>query len=353
MFPSPSPIHATFLQNGSRNGAGIEITTFSHDRRDTAVVGIIVPPDALVSSQAVFSVVKAPPALSTNAVAIELPTLWAHACVITIGVRERAMSEVLSALVVPVSDNSKYHQRDSTKRRYDTDDRVLANFRTAAARTATPAWSGTRHGRQSKSGINAFGKRRGYTAILSSVEQGLFIGDKRSKCSDLVRGDITLPDGAKLGDILRAGVRRGLVDLKLVVVYLGSWTQFRYVCANTMWMHIPSMPRAVAITSGKNSKIWPGVSGFVTTHSQLRDWLNSTLITVSLVGTSWMFSWGCGTMTSGRYVGRGAALGWLVGAADASDSVVAGTSGSELVGSAEGVDVAVFISRDETVDKYW
>lgn len=74
---------------------------------------------------------------------------------------------------------------------------------------------------------------------------------------------------------------------------------------------------------------------------------------MSVVGTFWILSVGCGIIAVGRYVGIGAAEGWLAGGADASENVVIGISGFELVGEAMGVDVPVLTSRDETVDRYW
>lgn len=126
---SSSPVHAALLQNGSGNSSGVEVTTLPHNRRrDAAFVAIIITPDTLVSTQTVFRVVKAPPPLAADTVPIKILTIGAYSCGITNSFRETAMRDLFSALVVPISDNSKDDERNGTERRYYTDDRVLAHF---------------------------------------------------------------------------------------------------------------------------------------------------------------------------------------------------------------------------------
>lgn len=82
------------------------------------------------------------------------------------------------------------------------------------------------------------------------------------------------------------------------------------------------MPRAVAITVGKYSKICPGDSAFPATNSQLSESLNRMLIIVSLVGRLLTSSCGCGRITPGNPLGRGAAVGEAVGATEGNERVV-------------------------------
>lgn len=108
------------------------------------------------------------------------------------------------------------------------------------------------------------------------------------------------------------------------------------------------MPRAVAITVGKKSKICPTETVVFATNCQLSEALNRTLISESLLGRLLRLSSGCGRIACGNPLGMGGAEGVAVGT-EGNEGV--DETFSELEGVFGVVGKAVLSKSEEIEDK--
>lgn len=125
---SSSPVHTTLLQDGLGNSPGSNWSSLYHPRvlrlrkcTITVLVRLLLL-SILVTPQRILREIETPSPLATHTILVKVTSLRSD----TYGVAQPPVLLFLGSLVPAVPEESKNKHRNTTERRNNADDRILA-----------------------------------------------------------------------------------------------------------------------------------------------------------------------------------------------------------------------------------